>query len=101
MRSRTRAVAGMGAPHSPRKITVDEYYEMARVGLIDPDARVELIDGEIVAMAPIGNPHGYVVDVLNDRLCATVHGRAKSNRDFPAARSEATAGSSSHVSAST
>ena len=66
----------MGAPHSPEKITVDEYYEMARVGLIDPDARVELIEGEIVAMAPIGNPHGYVVDVLSDRLWAAVHGRA-------------------------
>jgi len=66
----------MGAPHSPGKITVDEYYEMARVGMIDPDARVELIEGEIVAMAPIGNPHGYVVDELNDRICAVVHGRA-------------------------
>ena len=66
----------MGAPHSSGKITVDEYYEMARVGLIDPDARVELIEGEIVAMAPIGTLHGYVVDVLNDRLNALVHGRA-------------------------
>jgi len=66
----------MGVPHSPGMITVDEYYEMARVGLIDPDARVELIEGEIVAMAPIGNPHGYVVDVLNDRLAVIVHGKA-------------------------
>lgn len=75
MHSRTRAVAGMGIPHSPGKITVDEYYEMARVGLIDPDARVELIEGEIVAMAPIGNTHGYVVDVLSSRLHALVQGR--------------------------
>ena len=66
----------MGIPHSPGKITVDEYYEMARIGLIDPDARVELIEGEIVAMAPIGNPHGYVVDELTDRLTALVHGKA-------------------------
>jgi Uma2 family endonuclease len=66
----------MGVPHSPGKITVDEYYEMARVGLIDPDARVELIEGEIVAMAPIGNPHGYVVDELSHRLWAVVRGRA-------------------------
>lgn len=66
----------MGIPHSPGKITVDEYYEMARVGLLDPDARVELIEGEIVAMAPIGTPHGYVVDVLSDRLREAVHGRA-------------------------
>lgn len=67
----------MGAPHSPGKITVDEYYEMARVGLLDPDARVELIEGEIVAMAPIGNPHGYVVDELTDRLTAVARGRAR------------------------
>lgn len=66
----------MGAPHSSGTITVDEYYEMARVGLIDPDARVELIEGEIVAMAPIGNPHSYVVDVLSERLWAVLHGRA-------------------------
>jgi Uma2 family endonuclease len=67
----------MGVPHSRGKITVDEYYEMARVGLLDPDARVELIEGEIVAMAPIGNPHGYVVDELTDRLTAAAHGKAR------------------------
>lgn len=66
----------MGDTHSPGKITVDEYYEMARTGLIDPDARVELIEGEIVAMAPIGNPHAYVVDVLSERLWAVVRAQA-------------------------
>lgn len=66
----------MRATHSPEKITVDDYYEMARVGLIDPDARVELIEGEIVAMAPIGNPHAYAVDVLSERLWAVMSGKA-------------------------
>ena len=65
----------MGLPHSSGKITVDEYYEMARTGLIDPDARVELIEGEIVAMAPIGNLHAYVVDVLAERLFSVVRGK--------------------------
>jgi Uma2 family endonuclease len=34
------------------RITVDEYHRMARVGLLAPDARVELIEGEIIKMAP-------------------------------------------------
>lgn len=76
MHPRARAVVGMGAPHSSGKITVDEYYEMARVGSIDPDARVELIEGEIVAMAPSGNPHAYVVDMLAARFFTLVRDRA-------------------------
>ena len=40
-----------------RKFTVDEYYRMAEVGILRPDERVELIDGEIILMAPMGNPH--------------------------------------------
>jgi Uma2 family endonuclease len=47
------------------RITVDEYHRMAEVGLLAPDARVELIDGEIIEMAPIGNPHAATVDRLN------------------------------------
>lgn len=47
------------------RITVEEYYRMAEVGLLAPDARVELIEGEIIDMAPIGTDHCSVVDQLN------------------------------------
>lgn len=47
------------------RITVDEYYRMAEVGLLAPDARVELIDGEIIDMAPVGADHSSVVSDLN------------------------------------
>jgi Uma2 family endonuclease len=54
------------------RITVDEYYRMAEVGLLAPDARVELIEGEIIDMAPIGLEHGWVVDQLTRLLVTAV-----------------------------
>src|SRR5215216_2011107 len=44
-----------------RRFSVDEYHWMARVGILGVDDRVELIDGEIVEMAPIGPQHAATV----------------------------------------
>jgi Uma2 family endonuclease len=52
------------------RLNVDEYYRMAEVGLLAPDARVELIDGEIIDMAPIGSRHAATVDRLTQILVA-------------------------------
>lgn len=38
--------------------TVAEYHRMGDVGLLNEDSRIELIDGELIEMAPIGSPHG-------------------------------------------
>jgi Uma2 family endonuclease len=55
-----------------RQITVDEYYRMAEVGLIGPDERVELIEGEIIDMAPIGSDHASFVIQLTNLLVKAV-----------------------------
>ena len=54
----------MAVPVPHRLFTVDEYYEMARVGILKPDERVELLDGEIVQMNAIGSPHAWCVKRL-------------------------------------
>ena len=58
-----------------RKFTVDEYYRMAEVGILHPDERVELIDGEIILMAPIGPLHNSGVIRLNENFVALLRGR--------------------------
>ena len=45
--------------------TVDEYYRMAKGGVFSEDDRVELIEGEVVEMSPIGSTHQGCVNELS------------------------------------
>jgi len=50
------------------RYTVADYYRMGEVGILAPDARVELIDGEVIEMPPIGAPHASIVTDLQRAL---------------------------------
>lgn len=54
----------MGVATITHRFTVDDYYKMVEAGILDEDARVELIEGEVVEMSPIGKKHIAEVDHL-------------------------------------
>ena len=53
-----------------RLINVSEYYAMAEAGILAPDERVELIEGEIIAMSAIGDEHRASVYSVNHRFAS-------------------------------
>ena len=63
-------------PPRRHRLTVADYYRMGEVGILAPDARVELIEGEIIDMAPIGSPHVSAVLQLDHLLQQAVMGNA-------------------------
>src|SRR5918911_3522979 len=48
-----------------RQFTVDDYARMRETGILNEDDRVELLDGEIYIMSPLGPLHIALVNRLN------------------------------------
>jgi Uma2 family endonuclease len=66
----------MSVTLSRRLFTAEEFRGMAEVGLLREDDRLELVNGVIVEMAPIGHRHASCVRKLNElfhELLAQVH----------------------------
>jgi|KBSSwiStaDraftv2_1062776.scaffolds.fasta_scaffold110870_1 Uncharacterized protein conserved in cyanobacteria len=59
-----------------RRFTADEYQRMGDAGIFPPGDRVELIDGEILTMSPIGSAHAAAVNRANRLLVLATDGRA-------------------------
>ena len=60
-----------------RRYDVDAYYALAASGVISPDDRVELIEGEIIPMSPIGVHHAFAVRHVARRMALLdIHERA-------------------------
>src|SRR6478672_1096288 len=64
--------------HHPKRhlVTAQEYLRMGETGVFAPDARLELIEGEIFEMAPIGPPHAAAVRALTELMYERVGQRA-------------------------
>jgi Uma2 family endonuclease len=66
----------MSVLHAPTyRWTVEEYQELGRAGIFDENDRVELLNGEIVIMSPIGFRHATAVTRLTNFLARRSQGR--------------------------
>lgn len=60
---------------SLRRLTVTEYQKLGKIGVLQPNDRVELFDGLLIQMAPIGPEHQFIVEKLNDIFSEQKKGR--------------------------
>ena len=70
------ADAGIGVPIPRHRFTVDDFARLGEAGIFAEDDRVELIDGEIRDMTPIGPPHAWIVNRLIRKLVLYLADRA-------------------------
>lgn len=60
----------MGVVAERKRFTVDEYHKLGRAGVLGENERIELIEGELIQMPPIGSVHAGIVARLNRALQA-------------------------------
>jgi Uma2 family endonuclease len=65
------------------RITVEHFYRMAEVGLFAENERVELIEGEIIDVPPMGHAHAAVVGYLVELLMRSVGTQAIVRSQLP------------------
>jgi Uma2 family endonuclease len=64
-----------------------EYDQLVALGVFQ-DERIELLDGALYEMSPIGISHNFAVQELNEQLVLALHGRAKVRPQMSFAASE-------------
>ena len=73
----TTALPAQSVAATRRRFTVDEFLAMDQAGIFHSEERLELLDGEIFIMPPIGPPHADGTDLIDDFLKFSLRGRAR------------------------
>lgn len=78
----------MAIESTRRLFTVSDYYRMGEAGVIGPEERVELLEGEVLRMNPIGPRHANCVDRLTHVFVAWLGDRVQVRIQNPIRLSE-------------
>ena len=57
-------------------LSVDDFHKLGEIGVLRDEDRVELIEGVLIDMPPIGSRHASVVNRFTNRLAAALSGHA-------------------------
>lgn len=57
---------------APVRFSTEDYIRLGEIGVLDEDERVELIDGEVIEMTPVGGRHSTCVFDVDDYLDSVV-----------------------------
>ncbi|MBI2864712.1 MAG: Uma2 family endonuclease [Chloroflexi bacterium] len=68
--------AAVVVQYARRWFTVEEYHRMAEAGILGEDDRVELIEGEVMQMTPIGRRHASCLARLSELFYGAMRGAA-------------------------
>lgn len=63
-----------GVEPRPHRFTLEDYHRMGAAGIFIEDDRVELLEGEIYDMSPIGDRHVGIIDDLSEFFFALLAG---------------------------
>lgn len=69
-------VRGQNTCGTPRRWTYEDWERLVAAGIVDEDERLELVDGDLVCMTPVGERHMYTVDLVAEYLWSRMRGRA-------------------------
>lgn len=73
----------MAIAYRRRPISVDEYHRMDEAGVFAPDERVELLDGELISVPPMGPRQAGGIGRINRLLTIRLNDRAHVRVQLP------------------
>ena len=69
---RNELISNTGPQPRRLRFTVDHYYKMIELGMIDDYEKSEIIDGEMIPKMSIGDRHAWIVNLLAKYFVQTV-----------------------------
>jgi len=77
------AVEPAPPPVQRYKFSVEDYYRMGAAGVFEGKGRVELVDGDVIAMSPMGSRHAACVHSIDKLLTVALRHQADVRAQLP------------------